>query len=155
MGMTAEGVLYYGFPLRNSAERGESDEDESTLMDRAYKHEMETRARECPEPGEYDHKREKTDEAWGKTWQEWREKLKEWERRFCDVHRAGYADQEGAVYVCFNGSVKTAEWDEMVPISTEMLLIDTMECNKRLKDYCDALGIPWQTPDWYLTSYYG
>ena len=129
MGMTCEGVLFWGFPVDPNYAEEHDDPEEDFMASRGMKYE------DFPDTPEYLKKKKefigKLNVAAGIVW------------GCC---------REPSIYVYIESSRKVAEWGEMVPV-------DSLEVGeaweKNLKEFCDGAGIPWETPRWFVTSYYG
>ena len=74
------------------------------------------------------------------------------EKSDCRIHIHG-CDNDPMYYVCVESSVLVACRGEEIEINTDHFTVVGWE--RRLKAFCDALGIAWQEPKWFLVSYWG
>lgn len=154
MGQSAEGVVFYGVVYSNDeldeifpdAEDGESGAD--LLHAKAYRYLAGKRDRDVSQPASPD-----GSQYYGTPeWDAWRERITAWVKLQCQTRRAGYSDNSEASYLYVSESYVSAEWSDTVLLKA---LVAEDEWESRLREYCDAVGLPWKEPGWYLTSHYG
>ncbi len=134
MGNAAEGVLFYGFPLPEEPELFNYWDWENRYLTAAgYPAE--------PSPA-----------LTGKAWRDGRLALLADAR--CVVEARGYSDA-CHYFVAAKASILRAEWSESKPVPESPPAGPVWAWERPLQAFCAKLGIPWQAPGWYLTSYYG
>ena len=69
-----------------------------------------------------------------------------------DMERLGTYDYCQHV-LCVRGLKLSAEWSETVVITPELLTVPP-EKIAEFKAWCDANGVPWQEPQWLLSSFF-
>lgn len=148
MGISVEGVLFWGIWYNPSEEflslKG--------ILERAFDVEHESGDKECPPPEEdYSLWEERRNPAYAALWADWRTRRREWKARQGCCDYAGHPDHIETIYVAIAGSKREAEWDHMEPIAS---LASDPDWEPKLREYVKALGLPWKTPGWYLTSRY-
>jgi hypothetical protein len=142
MGNSAEAILFWGFPL---GEDESEDGGEGDLLD-----EWEDKIAEAaghPEPTEpYG---EATKPAYRAYWDARHAAVK---AAGVMIDRFGCGSDYSQLLIGVTSTFKTADWSKCAPVSP--LLLNAGDEGK-LRKACEALGIPWQEPKWYLTAYYG
>ncbi len=146
MSNRASGVLYWGIPY-NADELEQIHPYDADGASGANKlSELAWTRRDATMP------RAPSEDEGDATWDAWRDHLEAWEAEQCDVGLAGYCDNSEASYVFVIASRLEAQWSQMLAVES---LTVPPEWYPRLRTYCEALGLPWCEPGWYLTSYYG
>ncbi len=145
MGMSSEGILFWGVWFENGELEAAGIED---LGDKAYELNKKLRNEAAPQPA----KGEPPHEYKGPAWDEWRARVKECEARSCDVRSAGHCNNSYATYVYVVASRLRAEWSQMLAV--ESLQVPP-EWEPRLIGFCAALNLPHKQAQWWLTSSYG
>jgi len=69
----------------------------------------------------------------------------------CKVDYHGY--EYGDDYVCVSASEIAVDWGESRKLDP-LYAVDP-DWTRKLKDFCDALGISCQEPGWYMVVHYG
>ena len=126
----ASAMLYWGFPIADNPEEEYEWSKDSASEEYAVR--IGVRITEYP------------------SYDDWRTAVIETkETCSCDVECGGYEYSEHCVV--FKGSVV-----ESFGGSKECVNLQVGEnWEQQLKDYCEQLNIPWQTPKWYVNPSYG
>lgn len=150
MGMDCYGILYYGFPLEQDAGDTEFpkwayDEDGDLDLDRWS--DIYLKSIGYDETGySFDPKRYREDADYAaeirKIWDTRSQLLKQ---SGVAVARSGY--DGNLVHFVFTLKV-SSEWGQMIPIDMTV----QPQWEDQLKKFCEVTGIPYQQPQWYLTS---
>lgn len=154
MGQRSYGILFYGIPYESgewkiSEKDSEEDLGPRDIMWRYLKRKGEN---ECPAPGFfYRSDLAEQDSVYKQEWEDYFKRKKVWDTKQCNVNKAGFSDAD-SYYLYIEASYRKSMWGEMVVI--EDLVRDPV-WDAKLKEYVEALGLPWKDPEWYLTSYFG
>ncbi len=134
MGNSATAKMFWGFPIDSDSE------DKERVRDWEEKY---TAAKGCPAPaGEFNRD----------TYRAWLDKKQPLMKAAgCDVGSHGYEYEDD--YVCIAASEVSVEWGEARRLDS--LYVVQPEWEAKLKDFCEALGLTYQEPGWYLVVHYG
>lgn len=144
MGVSTDGILFFGFDLGEDEENEwpweEEDEDwENAYLKRKGFETVPFTADGSPGRSKYESYYEKRKEL-----------LKECA---CTIgHHC--SDSYGMRYVALKDHNMYAWRGEPKEVPPQFLMVSNEEVSK-LKEFCEFMGIEWRTPKWYLASYWG
>lgn len=147
MGMSVEARLCWGIPYTNDELEELGEEFCSEIGDKQWDMHRQRLNAVLPEPAGKDYS--------SPEWEEWIEKRNAWELTQPDLRFRGHTDsEEPDPFLYMKASYKSAEWSEVLQIDASTLTVDPA-WEPTLKEYCEALGLPWKQPGWFITAYYG
>jgi len=84
-------------------------------------------------------------------WRTWHDQVETLSKGL-DIDRY-YADEDGDEEIRYVSAKTYSVWRDGAQVidSEDLLMHEALTA--RLKDFCDTLGIPWQTPQWQLVCY--
>ena len=146
MGMNAEGMLFWGFPIVD--EYGDPIEGLAWVDDDMdWAEHYATQSGLSKPQADYDRNNPEIVQQYQAYWEQ--------ERELTDalsVTIQSYGYEWTAQAVCIQASITKAEWSETKPIAS-LQVGETWKSD--LLAFCEVMAIPWQEPKWYLTSRYG